>query len=167
MSFRFHLLVLLIGFVASNVAGQETIEETLETMNKNSIPYISVEELAKLEGPILLDTRSKEEFRVSHLENAIWVGYEDFKLKRVSRKVKDKNKELIVYCSVGVRSEVIGDTLKVLGYENIRNLYGGIFEWKNKELPVYDPNGKQTERVHAFDEYWGKLLKKAEKVYPD
>ncbi|NAS12796.1 rhodanese-like domain-containing protein [Flavobacteriaceae bacterium R33] len=167
MYFRLRLIVLLLGIFITGVSGQETIKETLETLNKNSIPYISVEELAKIDEPVLLDTRSKEEFRVSRLKNAIWVGYEDFKAGRVSRKIKDKKKELIVYCSVGVRSEVIGDTLKVLGYENVRNLYGGIFEWKNKELPVYDRKGMQTEKVHAFDEYWGKLLKKGEKVYPD
>ena len=39
---------------------------------------------------------------------------------------------IIVYCSIGVRSEDIGEKLKELGYTKILNLYGGIFDWKNK-----------------------------------
>jgi len=33
-----------------------------------------------------------------------------------------------VYCSLGIRSEVIAKKLKKAGYTNVFNLYGGIFE---------------------------------------
>ena len=51
------------------------------------------------------------------------------------------------------------------GYSNVKNLYGGIFEWKNEGHPVYDSEGKETEKVHAFSKHWGKLLKEGKKVY--
>jgi len=71
----------------------------------------------------------------------------------------------VVYCSIGVRSEDIGEKLMDAGYNNVTNLYGGIFEWKNKGNQVYDTLGNETERVHAFNKHWGKLLSKGEKVY--
>jgi rSAM/selenodomain-associated transferase 1 len=49
--------------------------------------------------------------------------------------------------------------------ENVFNLYGGIFEWKNNNLPVLDTLENNTEKVHAFNKDWSKWLKKGRKVY--
>jgi rhodanese-related sulfurtransferase len=43
---------------------------------------------------------------------------------------------VIVYCSVGYRSEKIGEKLQKLGFQNVHNLYGGIFQWKNDGFEV-------------------------------
>ena len=55
--------------------------------------------------------------------------------------------------------------IKDAGYTNVRNLYGGIFEWKNKEFTIIDSNNKATEKVHAFSKSWSKWLKNGEKIY--
>ena len=52
-----------------------------------------------------------------------------------------------------------------MGYKNVQNLYGGIFEWKNNDGKVYNQQEKETDSVHAFSKHWGKLLLKGEKVY--
>ena len=70
-----------------------------------------------------------------------------------------------MYCSLGIRSEDIAEKLKKVGFTNVRNLYGGIFEWKNKDFKVYDINNNETENVHAFNNEWGKWLKKGVKIY--
>ena len=48
-------------------------------------------------------------------------------------KVEDIAREstIVVYCSVGYRSEKIAEELDKLGFTNVSNLYGGIFEWIN------------------------------------
>jgi hypothetical protein len=51
------------------------------------------------------------------------------------------------------------------GYTNIQNMYGGVFEWINDDFPVYDMQGKQTTKVHAYSKAWGIWLKKGDKVY--
>ena len=145
---------------------QKSIGETLKKLNTNSVVYISVEELADLKAPILLDARKKEEFNVSHLSNAYWAGYENFKLERIQHLIPDSTATVVVYCSIGVRSEDIGEKLKKAGYSNVKNLYGGIFEWKSKGNSVYDTLGRPTEKVHAYSKQWGKLLTNAQKVYP-
>ena len=144
---------------------QSSIDSTLEQLNKGSVPYVKPSTLKNEQEVVLLDTRKKEEFTVSALPKADWVGYRQFDLNKVLAKYPDKNTPIVVYCSVGVRSEDIGEKLMKAGYTNVRNLYGGIFMWKNEDLPVVDSLQQSTERVHAFNKKWGQLLKKGEKVY--
>lgn len=152
-------------FFLLGLTAQTKMDRKLKKFNKESIPYISAEALQLSKNAILFDTRKKDEFNVSHLNNAIWVGYKEFDIDSIDAKAIDKSSEITVYCSIGVRSEDIGERLQKAGYKNVKNLYGGIFEWKNKGFPVYDPAGNETEKVHAFSKHWGKLLTKGEKVY--
>ena len=76
-----------------------------------------------------------------------------------------QEKRIVVYCAVGVRSEDIGEILLASGYSEVKNLYGGIFEWKNQGRIVIDSLKKETENVHAYSKYWGRLLTRANKVY--
>lgn len=155
------ILILLFPLIVT----AQNFEVLLSKHNKESIPYISVEEIQKDNSFILLDTREIKEYVVSHLKDARYVGYNNFNINDISEKVKDKNSKIVVYCSVGIRSEDIGEKLKNAGFNNVFNLYGGIFKWKNKGLKVYDINGKETEKVHTFSAYWSKWLTKGEKVY--
>lgn len=144
---------------------QTKIDRTLKLLNRGSVPYVQVEELSEMTDVILLDTRKKEEYEVSHLDNAIWVGHKDFEIDSTLANIENRDAEIVVYCSIGVRSEDIGEKLLKAGYTHVKNLYGGIFEWKNKSNQVYDTIGNETERVHAFNKHWGKLLTAGEKVY--
>jgi len=94
---------------------QNTIPKVLEKLNKKSVPYISVNELQSKENFVLLDAREIKEFNVSHIENAINVGFDKFDSKKVTTILKDKNATIVVYCSIGVRSEKIGEKLLKLG----------------------------------------------------
>ncbi|WP_430906454.1 rhodanese-like domain-containing protein [Maribacter sp. 2-571] len=159
-------IIFIFSFGTSVLLGQSTIQETLETYNTESVPYRYSDMVANASQLILLDTRAKTEFEVSHLKGAIWVGYLNFDAERVQQQLPDKTAPIVVYCSIGVRSEEIGEKLMQLGYTQITNLYGGIFEWKNKGNPVYDMDGNETDKVHAFDREWGKLLKKGKRIHP-
>ena len=148
------------------VEAQGSISEILSEFNTQSIPYITTDTLTTLTSKItFLDAREKTEFYVSHIKDAINVGYKDFDLKTTVSYLKDKKDLIVVYCSIGVRSEDIGEQLKAKGYTNVYNLFGGIFEWKNKGLPVYDINNEQTEKVHAYSKKWGKWLESGIKIY--
>ncbi len=158
-------LLFPVWFGMLAACGQASIETTLERLNRESVPYISVEELSSSQGLVLLDTRSLDEYQVSHLQGAAWVGYKKFDIDKVQEAYPDKNTPIVVYCSVGVRSENIGEKLLKAGYTDVKNLYGGIFRWKNKDFLVYTPEGKATEKVHAYGRRWGRLLNNAEKIY--
>lgn len=160
------ILLNLFLFLSLSAFSQESIDDLLKQYNTHSVPYISVQELAmpKTEA-IILDAREFKEYSVSHIKNALHIGYDTFQIDSVLTKIPEKNKNIVVYCSIGIRSEMIALKLKKSGFTNVKNLYGGIFEWKNYDFPVYDQSGKETEYIHAFSEEWGKWLKKGKKVY--
>lgn len=144
---------------------QESIEKTLNRFNEGSVSYISVDTLKNKPHFTLLDAREKKEYDVSHLKDAQWVGFNSFDIKALKRKIADKNTPIVVYCSIGVRSEIIGEKLVKSGYRDVQNLYGGIFLWKNQGNTVVDTLNQTTEKVHAYDKVWGKLLTNGKKVY--
>ncbi|MFN3588598.1 MAG: rhodanese-like domain-containing protein [Spirosomataceae bacterium] len=144
--------------------GSKSFDLLLKSMVKGTTPLITVQELKnKATSPVLLDAREKKEFDVSHLKGAKWVGYDTFSLEAVKNLPKDS--PIVVYCSIGVRSEKIGDKLRGAGFTNVQNLYGSIFEWVNQGNPVYDNQNKPTKKVHAYNKMWGMWLSKGEKVY--
>lgn len=159
------LLIFIFICVSFTLQAQDTLEDLLKQYNDNGVPYITVQELAmpKTEA-ILLDAREPKEYAVSHLKEAICVGYDNFNLEEVTKQLPNKDEKIVVYCSLGIRSETVAKKLKAAGYTNISNLYGGIFEWKNNAFTVVDSEEKETEKVHAFSKEWSKWLKKGEKV---
>lgn len=161
---RFLFVALTTFTFVLTASGQKKLERTLKQLNSGSVPYIYVNELQEESDKVFLDTRKREEYEVSHLKNAIWVGYKDFQKDSITAKVTDKNTPIVVYCSIGVRSEDIGEKLQKAGFTNVENLYGGIFEWKNQGKPVYK-NDSETDSVHTFNKQWGKLLNSGIKVY--
>lgn len=135
----------------------------LKKLLKHDVPEISVDSLNKIKDNVfLLDAREIAEFNVSHLGNAKFVGYKNFNIDSLQN--TDKNQSIVVYCSVGYRSEKITEKLINAGFTNVQNLYGGIFEWKNKKLDVYDNNGI-TNNIHPYNNTWGLWLKNGKKVY--
>jgi len=145
---------------------QDDISKLLKKYNLNNVPYITIEQLASTQSEtIVLDAREPSEFEVSHLQNAFCVGYDNFDIELVKTQFPNKNQHIIVYCSIGVRSEVIAKQLIDAGYTNVNNLFGGIFEWKNSNRSVYNSKEKETDSIHAYSKAWSKWLTNGIKVY--
>ena len=146
---------------------QETLDKVLEKYHQEKVPYISAIELQNLKQNnkvVVLDSRELIEFKVSHIKGAILVGYDDFKLSSLPESL-DKNTPLVVYCTLGVRSEVVANELIERGYRDVKNLYGGISEWKNKDYVVVDSTQTPTENIHVYSKKWGKWLTKGNPVF--
>lgn len=111
---------------------------------------------------VFLDAREKEEFQVSHIKGARNVGYDHFTLEGLNI---PRTTPVIVYCSVGYRSEKVSEKLIAAGFTDVKNLYGGIFDWVNNGYSVYDAGGRVTKKVHAFSPEWGIWLEEGDKVY--
>ncbi|WP_416439929.1 rhodanese-like domain-containing protein [Leeuwenhoekiella sp. A16] len=160
------LLLLFCFFILSiNVFAQKSIDVLLSHYNTRSVPYISVQELRmQPDKYLILDTRKREEFDVSHIPGAIWVGEKTHE-NQLKSLISNKNQPIIVYCTVGIRSEDFGKKMEKMNFAPINNLYGGIFAWKDAGFPVIDSTGNKTERVHIFARHWGKYLETRTKVY--
>ncbi len=161
------LLYLLASLGALPACGQQTLEKKLEMLYKNSVPLIQPAQLQQWARDdatlVILDTRSLSEYQVSHITDARFVNYDTFDDNMVSD--LPKSSKVVVYCSVGYRSERVGERMKALGFEQVYNLYGGIFQWKNQGYTVVNRENQPTDSVHAYNKLWGKWLKKGIKVY--
>ncbi|HEY9625488.1 MAG TPA: rhodanese-like domain-containing protein [Crinalium sp.] len=110
--------------------------------------------------PLLLDTRTAEEFAVSHLAHAQRL---DPKLRSPIDQMPflkdlDRDTPIVTYCSVGYRSAAIARKLKQAGYTRVWNLEGSIFQWANEGRPIYR-NGQAVHQVHPYNRMWGMLSK--------
>lgn len=132
-------------------------DQKINSLLRFDVPVISVEDLAeKRDQVVLLDARELEEYQTSHIAGALHIGYNKVNmdlLKKIS-----KEKELVVYCSIGYRSEKVGKILQEQGFENVSNLYGSLFAWANKGYPLVDSKGKATQTVHGYNKAWSKWL---------
>ena len=102
------VFIIFLIFVSGISFAQKKLSKLLDKENSGSIPYIYVEELAESEA-ILLDAREQKEYNTSHLKNAIFVGYDFFKLDSLTPLIPNKTSEIVVYCSLGIRSEDIAE----------------------------------------------------------
>lgn len=164
--FFLSLLFLLSCGFASPLMSQElsspAFTKTVDGLLERSVPLMTVKELAeRQEEVVILDSRPAKENEVAQIKGARRVGYRDFDPSKVADLPKDK--PVVVYCSVGYRSEKIGEKLQALGFTQVYNLYGGIFEWFNEGQPVFDPQGQEVDKVHPYDRNWGQWLEPREK----
>ncbi|MGB0145932.1 MAG: rhodanese-like domain-containing protein [Flavobacteriaceae bacterium] len=153
-----HMVFLLSPLL---LTGQNTIDEALSRYNSGSVPYVDQQTAYAWQSDnsaVFLDSRSRDEFEVSHLKNAHFVGDEEFNPEVLEQINLDPSSKIVVYCSIGVRSERVGEKLKKLGYQNIYNLYGGLFQWYNSGKSLVDAQEKITQAIHGYDKHWAKFI---------
>ncbi len=167
-SFKTSLLIIvaIMLFLPIQLISQgkgEKFADMLHHLLKHTVNEVSVEQAVSMQDvAIFWDSRTLREYEVSHIQDAVHVGFEDFQVSKLA-KIPKKSK-IIVYCSVGYRSEIIAEKLVQNGFEDVSNLVGGIFEWKNKGNKVYN-NWGETEDVHVYSKLWSIWLNRGEKVY--
>ena len=157
------LLILIFCFTSGSLNAQilnPEFKDLLDSTYHHTVPLITVEDFRELDkyNVFLLDTREAKEYKVSHLKNARHVGYFWFDMRSVYDIPKDAI--IVLYCSVGIRSEKIGEKLLRSGYQNVYNLYGSIFEWVNQKNPVYRSSGVQTSEIHGYNKDWSRWLER-------
>ncbi len=104
---------------------------------------VSVEEVSGLiqsgEPMILLDCRTVEEHALVHLEGDLLIP-----MDRIDQELETlqplKDKRIVVYCHMGVRSQMVCEWLRRQGFETAQTMVGGIDHWAVKidtSLPRY------------------------------
>lgn len=106
-------------------------------------------------SPLLLDTRTPEEYAVSHLPNAQRLDPQTTDFSQLSEIERDR--PIVTYCSVGYRSSAIATRLQEAGFRHVANLEGSIFRWANEGRPVVREE-QPVQQVHPYNAQWGLLL---------
>jgi adenylyltransferase/sulfurtransferase len=76
--------------------------------------------------PLLIDVRTPQEWAICRLDAAILIPLQELP-SRVDE--LDREREIVVYCHVGVRSAMAVEFLRGKGFSRARNLEGGIDAW--------------------------------------
>jgi rhodanese-related sulfurtransferase len=90
---------------------------------------------------IVVDVREPPEFAEGHIEGARNIPLQKLE-ERASELEDHKNKPILVNCQSGTRSLAAGKKLTQLGFTQIFELKGGMFAWKDSNLPVTKKRGK-------------------------
>jgi UPF0176 protein len=130
---------------------------------KNKGRYVNAEEFNRLtEDPktIVIDMRNHYEYEVGHFENAIEIPSDTFRqqLPMAANMMEDqKDKNIIMYCTGGIRCEKASAYLLHKGFRNVFHLEGGIIHYANsiKELGL---RNKFRGKNFVFDERLGERI---------
>jgi adenylyltransferase/sulfurtransferase len=112
------------------------VPETQEEKTvKNGIPQLSVKELKRRmdagEDVYILDVREPYEYRIAQIGGKL-IPQTDVPNRLAEI---DREREIIVQCRSGVRSQRIAEFLKQQGYPRVVNLAGGILAWSDEIDP--------------------------------
>jgi adenylyltransferase/sulfurtransferase len=112
------------------------VPETPEEKNvKNGIPQLAVKELKRRidagEEVYILDVREPFEYKIAQIGGKL-IPQNDVPNRLAEI---DRNREVIVQCKAGVRSQKIAEFLKQQGYPRVVNLAGGILAWADEIDP--------------------------------
>ena len=79
----------------------------------------------------ILDVRENYELKLGVIENSVHIP-----MNEVAAKLDTlpKDKAIVVYCQMGIRSNKIVEFLKTNGFKNCSNLIGGIESWQQLQL---------------------------------
>lgn len=128
-------------------------------------PRVTVQEAQRLmreEGAIVLDTRTEEEFAVSHVAGARFLPFGWWQALAGPRLPKDlpRDKPVVVFCTVGWRSGKVTASLLAAGQRRVFNVEGGILAWRRAGLPLVDASNAPTKAVHPYNSSWARYLPK-------
>lgn len=91
--------------------------------------------LAEAAKPALLDVREAHELEICQIPGNIHIPLGELP-ERLAELASLKDKELVVYCRSGRRSDAAASFLIEHGFTNVLNLDGGILAWSDQVEPA-------------------------------
>ena len=101
------------------------------------VPSVTVHEAAEMQGDdggaLIVDVREPNEYMQLRAKGAVLLP-----LGRLNSRVKDlpRDRELLLMCRTGGRSQNATQFLQAQGFDNVTNVSGGVVAWHNAALPT-------------------------------
>ena len=130
---------------------------------RNKGKYVNAEEFNKLtEDPdtIVIDMRNHYEFEVGHFDKALEIPSDTFREQlpmTVDMMKENREKNIIMYCTGGIRCEKASAFMLHHGFQNVFHLEGGIIHYAN----TVKANGLQNKfrgKNFVFDDRLGERV---------
>jgi phage shock protein E len=99
------------------------------------ISPVEAAEKARTGEAVIIDVRDSEEWDEGHIPDALHLSRGTLELD-IEEKVPDPNAVIICHCGGGGRSALAAESLKKMGYKNVRSIAGGLKAWKAAGLPT-------------------------------
>jgi len=125
--------------------------------------YVDAESFNRLTSDpetIVVDMRNHYEYEVGHFEDALEIPSDTFREQlpmAVSMLEEKKDKNIIMYCTGGIRCEKASAWMLHNGFKNVFHLEGGIIHYANKVKEQHLPN-KFKGKNFVFDGRLGEMV---------
>ena len=105
----------MAGYIGSNIV-------------KGIFKSVTFDEIKKIKNPLLVDVRTPIEFKLGNIPHSINIPVDELRL-RINELPKDRN--IVIYCQVGIRGYIAYRLLIQSGFKDICNLSGGYKTYLN------------------------------------
>lgn len=135
-------------------------DSTFDPSNTGS--YATAKEVNEMidSGVTVIDMRNAYEAEVGHFEHAKIMEVDTFReqLAKVEEEFKeDKDKEVLLYCTGGIRCEKASAWMKHQGFKNVKHVKGGIIEYAH-QVKEQGLSNKFRGKNFVFDERLGERI---------
>lgn len=150
--------------VREKIVADGIIDETFSMQKKGKyVDATAMNTLMEDENTIVIDMRNHYEYEVGHFKNAIEIPSDTFReqLPMAVEMMKDnKDKNIIMYCTGGIRCEKASAYMVHKGFEKVFHLEGGIINYAQQTKAANLPS-KFIGKNFVFDDRLG------ERITPD
>lgn len=146
------VLAFCIALCSSYLVGASTtfknkeayLEEAGKIVQEIS-PREAFQEIQNNSDIFIIDTRLKTEYDKLYIKNSVLIprGMIEFKITNNdlfpeinNGKIPRENQPILTYCKLGGRGLLAAKTLKEMGFNNVRNIKGGLKAWMKEKLPL-------------------------------
>lgn len=125
--------------------------------------YVNAEQFNKLTADpdtIVIDMRNHYEYEVGHFKNAMEIPSDTFRQQlpmAVEMMEENKDKNIIMYCTGGIRCEKASAFMLYSGFKNVFHLEGGIINYTN-EVKKKALENKFVGKNFVFDDRLGERI---------
>jgi UPF0176 protein len=122
--------------VRTKIVADGIDDDSFTMANKGK--YVNAEQFNQLTGDpntVVIDMRNHYEYEVGHFEHAIEIPSDTFREQlpmAATMMETDKNKNIIMYCTGGIRCEKASAYMLHKGFKNVFHLEGGIINYVNQ-----------------------------------
>lgn len=104
---------------------------------------------ADLTKVVLIDVRTPDEYSLGHIEGSVNIPLDEMRdrLDEIP-----PHKPVYVYCGVGLRGYLASNILKANGFEDVRNLIGGVKTYKAAVTKVCPAGADKVQCGREADE---------------
>ena len=147
--------------IREKIVADGILDASFNMFNKGK--YVNAEdfnELSKHSDTVIVDMRNHYEYEVGHFKNAIEIPSDTFREQlpmAAAMLESEKEKNIIMYCTGGIRCEKASAYLKHQGFKNVFHLEGGIINYNN-QVKENNLSNNFIGKNFVFDERLGERI---------